>query len=161
MVDSNERLRVGHVAAAILLAVMALVSFINILGRYLFHYSLAFTEEVTINLFVWMTVVGSGIAFERFGHLGVVTMYNRFPDTLKKITLLLGAVSSTVLFVIVDLLLVNNIYQEITLFQATSPALGIPVWIYYAGVVIFSPSVFVGVYNGTSRQLEQLGQGRG
>ena len=54
-----------HAAAALLLAAMALIAFVNILGRYLFRYSLAFTEEATIHCFVWLTVVGSGIAFER------------------------------------------------------------------------------------------------
>ena len=79
--DSPWRLGWGIAVplAAALLAVMVVVSFVNVLGRYLFHYSLAFTEEVTINLFVWVTVPGSGIAFERGSHLGMITLFRLFP----------------------------------------------------------------------------------
>ncbi len=154
--EVKESLRLDYVAAASLLACMAVISFVNILGRYLFHYSLAFTEEVTINLFVWLTVVGSGIAFERCSHLGMVSFYKMFPPKLKKSVLVLGALLSTFLFLAVDLLLVKTIYQEMTVFKAESPALGIPVWIYYSGVILFSPFVFRGIYMGTSRQMKEI-----
>ena len=48
------RYRVDYLVAALLLAVMALVAFINVVGRYLFNSSLSFTEEITIQLFVWL-----------------------------------------------------------------------------------------------------------
>ncbi len=156
MDEPEKKFRVDYIAAAVMLACMAIISFVNILGRYLFHYSLAFTEEVTINLFVWLTVVGSGIAFERCSHLGMISFYNMFPRSIKKGVLLLGALLSTILFLAVDLLLVTTIYNEMTIFHATSPALNIPVWIYYAGVIIFSPFVFRGIYVGTNRQLKAL-----
>ena len=50
MTGSEKKLRWEHYAAALLLGAMSLIAFLNILGRYLFHYSLAFTEEITINL---------------------------------------------------------------------------------------------------------------
>lgn len=138
-----------HIMAAIFLAAMALISFVNILGRYLFHYSLAFTEEITINLFVWMTIIGTGIAFEQGAHMGMTSFYNLFPHQLKRTIAIGGAFLSSALFITIDILLIQTIYQEMTLFRATSPSLGIPVWIYYAGAVACSPAVFVGVYRGT------------
>jgi hypothetical protein len=33
--------------------------------------------------------------------------------------------------------MIQAIYDEMTLFHATSAALGIPVWIYYAGVPLY------------------------
>jgi TRAP-type C4-dicarboxylate transport system permease small subunit len=39
---------------------MALIAFVNVLSRYFFNFSIGATEEITINLFVWMTVVGTG-----------------------------------------------------------------------------------------------------
>lgn len=135
--------------AALFLAIMAVVSFVNILGRYLFHYSLAFTEEITINLFVWMTIIGSGIAFERGAHMGMDSLYNLFPHRVKRAVTMGGAFLAAALFVTIDVLLIQTIYQEMTLFNATSPSLGIPVWIYYAGAIACSPAVFIGVYRGT------------
>ena len=151
---TSNRLRWEHWVAAALLAVMALIAFVNILGRFIFHYSLAYTEEFTINLFVWLTVVGSGIAFERGNHLGMVSLFNRFPGAMKKTVVVLNAVLATALFLAVDLLLVRIIYYEITLFQAKSPALGLPVWIYYAGVPVVSVAVFQGIWRGTRNALK-------
>jgi TRAP-type C4-dicarboxylate transport system permease small subunit len=61
----------------------------------------------------------------------------------------------------VDLFLIQAIYDELTLFQATSAALGIPVWIYYAGVPVCSVFVFVGIYRDAAVRLDRLATGEG
>lgn len=159
MSQKTDPIRLDYWIAAILLFSMAAIAFINVLSRYLFHFSFAATEEITINLFVWLTVVGSGIAFERGGQLGMVTLYNVFPVKMKRFVAVVSAVLSAVLFILVDTLMIQAIYAEITLFQATSAGLGIPVWIYYAGVPLLSVFVFRGVYRNTVQQLEALRKG--
>ena len=161
MSDPTRRLRWEHWTAAALLAAMALVSFVNVLSRYLLHYSLAFTEEITVNLFVCMSVVGAGIAFERAGHLGMVSLYRMFPPGAQRAVTVAGAALAALLFVAVDCLLVKTIADEISVFHAVSPALGIPVWIYYAGVIALSPAVFAGICRGARRELGAIqGDGR-
>jgi len=155
-IPPSTKLRIDHIVTALLLFVMAAIAFINVLSRYFFHFSFAATEEITINLFVWMTVLGSAIAFERGGHLGMVTLYNRFPDRLKKTVVILSAVLSALLFAVVNIYMIQAIYDEITLFRAASAALGIPVWIYYAGVPVFSIFVFRGVYRNAVKRLAIL-----
>ncbi|HHP7234962.1 MAG TPA: TRAP transporter small permease [Desulfobacterales bacterium] len=155
-IPPSTKLRIDHVITALLLFVMAAIAFINVLSRYFFHFSFAATEEITINLFVWMTVLGSGIAFERGGHLGMVTLYNWFPKPLKKSVVILSAVLSALLFVLVNIYMIQAIYDEITLFRAASAALGIPVWIYYAGVPVLSVFVFRGVYRNAAERLTIL-----
>jgi TRAP-type C4-dicarboxylate transport system permease small subunit len=156
MDQTDHRIRIDHWIVAILLFAMAFIAFINVLSRYLFHLSFAATEEVTINLFVWVTVIGSGIAFERGGQLGMVTLYNVFPAKFKKIATLVASALSAVLFLLVDIYMIQAIYDELTLFHATSPALGIPVWIYYIGVPILSFFVFAGIYRDALFKLEGL-----
>jgi TRAP-type C4-dicarboxylate transport system permease small subunit len=160
MTGSSKRppLRWDHLFAALFLGAMALIAFMNILGRYFFHYSLAFTEEITIHLFVWLTVIGSGLAFERGAHLGMVTLSQRFPFMARKVLVCVNAMLGAVLFVAVDLLLIQAIYQEITLFHAKSSAFGLPIWIYYAGVPLFSIYVFRGIYRGAMNQIGTLKQ---
>jgi TRAP-type C4-dicarboxylate transport system permease small subunit len=58
--------------------------------------------------------------------------------------------------VLVDLYVIQAIYDEITLFWAISPALGIPVWIYYLGVPVLSVFVFTGIYRDASSRLKKL-----
>ena len=156
MGDKDQPIRLDHWIAAILLFAMAAIAFINVLSRYLFHFSFAATEEITINLFVWLTVVGSGIAFERGGQLGMVTFYNIFPKRFKRVIVLFSAGMSALLFILVDIYTIQAIKDELTLFHATSAALGIPVWIYYTGVPIFSVFVFTGIYRNASSRLDRL-----
>jgi TRAP-type transport system small permease protein len=156
MSQSNPHIRIDHWIAAILLFTMALIAFMNVLSRYLFHFSFAATEEITINFFVWLTVVGSGIAFERGGQMGMVTLYNIFPKKGKKLAIFFSSGLSAVLFIIVDIYVIQAIYDELTLFQAKSAALEIPVWIYYIGVPVLSVFVFAGIYRDAASKLNEL-----
>lgn len=158
MRDVKETFRLDYLLAAALLFAMAAIAFINVLSRYFFHFSFAATEEITINLFVWMTVVGSGIAFERGGQMGMVTFYKMFPLKLKRFAVLVDALLSALLFVAVNIYMIQAIYDELTLFRAISPGLGIPVWIYYAGVPVLSVYVFRGVYRHARLKLADLKQ---
>jgi TRAP-type C4-dicarboxylate transport system permease small subunit len=159
MIPTIKRIRIDYWLAAIMLFTMAAIAFINVLSRYLFHFSFAATEEVTINLFVWLTVVGSGIAFERGGQLGMVTLYNLLPRRFRKLIVIFSAMLSALLFLLVDYYMLQAIYEEVTLFQATSAGLGIPVWIYYAGVPLFSVFVFVGIYSHSTTLMTALESG--
>jgi TRAP-type C4-dicarboxylate transport system permease small subunit len=85
-----------------------------------------------------------------------VTLYNVLPIRFKKFATLLSSFLSAILFVLVDIYVIQAIYDEITLFGAISPALGIPVWIYYLGVPILSVSVFRGIYRDASLKLKKL-----
>jgi TRAP-type C4-dicarboxylate transport system permease small subunit len=156
MGNTKERIRIDHWIVAILLFSMVSIAFINVVSRYLLHFSLAATEEITINLFVWMTVIGSGIAFERGGQLGMITLYNIFPKKFRRLVILFSSALSAILFLLVDIYMIQAIYDELTMFHATSPALGIPVTIYYVGVPVFSVFVFAGIYREASLKLANL-----
>lgn len=155
MVDP-KKIPVEHWITAILFMAMASIAFLNILSRYFFHISIGATEEITINLFVWMTVSGAGIAFERRAQLGMVTCFNRFPVKIRKSLVVLGALLSAGLFFLVCVFTLQAMYDEMTLFHAKSPSLGWPVWIYYSGVPVLSVFVFKGIFRGTLSQLSAM-----
>ena len=155
----NKPIRLDYWIAAALLMAMALIAFVNVLSRYFINISIGATEEITINLFVWMTVVGTGIAFERGAHLGMVTFFNLFSLKIRKQLVVFSALLGAALFILVCIYTIQAIYDELTLFQATSAALGIPVWIYYAGVPLFSIFVFRGIYLGAIARLAELDRG--
>ena len=156
MEKPKEKIRPAQWIAALLMGAMALIAFINVMSRYLFHFSFAATEELTINLFVWMTVVGSGLAFERGGQLGMVTAFNYFPRAMKKSVIIFSAAMSSALFLLVVIYMLQAIKDELTIFHATSGALDIPVWIYYLGVPVLSVFVFNGIYRGAQKSLGEL-----
>jgi TRAP-type C4-dicarboxylate transport system permease small subunit len=154
--NANRKFRIDEWIAAILLAVMSTIAFLNVLSRYFLHFSFAATEEITVNCFVWLTLVGSGIAFERGSQLGMVSVYNMFPKTGKKFVILLSAFLGAALFCLVDIIMIQTIYQEIALFHSTSASLGIPVVFYYIVVPILSVFVFLGIYREAAHKLKEL-----
>ena len=86
----------------------------------------------------------------------MITLYNVFPKKLKRYVIHFSAATSALLFLLVDFYMIKSIYEELTLFHATSAALGIPVWIYYIGVPILSVFVFAGIYREASSKLKTL-----
>ncbi|RLF78595.1 TRAP transporter small permease, partial [Thermococci archaeon] len=56
----DEKVEAEGYVAAVLLLIMILVAFVNVVTRYLFHASIAFTEEIEVAFFVWITFLGIG-----------------------------------------------------------------------------------------------------
>ncbi len=148
--DLPERLRLDHALAALLLAAMAVIAFANVLSRYLLHSSIAFTEEITVYLFVWLTVIGAGLAFERGAHLGMVSLVRRMPGPVQRALVGLGAGLGVALFMAVNGWLIRSIYLEVTVFHARAGSLPVPLWVFYAGVPVLSLFVARGIWRGAA-----------
>lgn len=56
---------------AVLVAVMVLLVFANVLTRYVFHVSIAWSEEIARFLFVFVVAIGSVVALARDEHLNI------------------------------------------------------------------------------------------
>lgn len=132
----EEKIEFEGYISAFLLLVMIIVAFVNVVSRYLFHMSLAFTEEIEVAFFVWVTFLGIGIAFKKGSHLAMVFIRDRLP--IRKHLIILGQVLSLVLFVIVLYLTAKYVYLDMTIYHSRTMALGIPMWIYTIGMPIIS-----------------------
>src|SRR5690606_6026046 len=121
---------------------MALLGFANVMVRYLTTFSLAFSEELLVNLFVWLSLLGIAIGVKREAHLGVTVLTDLLPRSWQRIVLVFTAVAGIVLFVIV-------IRQgwELTLIQkswgARSYSLDLPMWWFSAGVPVGAAVVLI------------------
>jgi len=91
-----DRLEEG--ACVVLLAVMTGVALLNVITRYVVRYSLAFTEEVVVSLFVWLTLFGTAVAFREGAHLGFNYLVERLPRPLQRGAVWLAAALAVVLF---------------------------------------------------------------
>ncbi len=139
--------------AAILLLIMFLVAFVNVLSRYLLKMSLAFIEEIEVNFFVWMSVLGIAIAFKKNSHLSMEFLKNMLPTNVQKYLWVLGMVLSLAVFIVLIYLSSILIYNEITLYRTSSMALDIPMWIYYVGMTLCSLVVVVRILQSLRRWL--------
>ncbi len=140
--------------AGVILLIMASVAFINVITRYLVKYSLAFTEELEVNLFVWMVLLGAAAGFKRGSHLGVNFIVSFFPKRVKKVVIVIGYIITALLFIVLIYLGIKEIMDEMAL-NATSESLGIPVWWYTIGVPIGSAIVVWRIIERISKELKE------
>ena len=54
--------RFEDILGSIMLAVMVTITFLNVIVRYCTNFSFAWTEEITINFFVWVVLLGTARA---------------------------------------------------------------------------------------------------
>ncbi len=118
-----------EVLGAALLSAMACLAFANVVTRYLFHFPLAFTEEIEVNSLVWLTMLGTSAAFRNGCHLRMLFIYDKFPPILQKI---LDQFISILAFGLFSILGVLGYYQLLDerFLEITSESLNFPQWIY-------------------------------
>ncbi len=133
-----RRFYLDELLSALFLGIMAVIAFINVINRYFFKQSFAFTEEITVNLFVWITLLGISIAFRRGANLKMTNLFDRFGPSAKRFVLIFSAVLGTMIFCFIIYNSAREIYRNITFYHTTSEALGIPTWIYSMGTPLFS-----------------------
>lgn len=139
----------------IILGTMAVLAFANVIARYFIQYPLAFTEEVEVNLMVWLTLLGASVGFKRGAHLGLTFLQNWMPDRLKKLTVLFSAILSLSLFVLLIWFSVFQIIDEIDL-EITSEALAVPQWWYTAGIPICGTLLIVRILTLIYKNLKEI-----
>lgn len=77
-----------------LLGAMTLLTFINVLLRYLFNASMIWSLEVILILFAWLVIFGVSYAFKITAHLGVDALTSLMPRRGQRVmALLAGAVT--------------------------------------------------------------------
>ena len=67
----------------VLLILMTILNFANVISRYFLHYSLSYTEEILMILFLWCTMLGTVVAFKKGLHLGLSVITDNLPEKLK------------------------------------------------------------------------------
>ncbi|HVO68277.1 MAG TPA: TRAP transporter small permease [Syntrophales bacterium] len=145
-----------ELVSAFLLAVMAVFAFLNVLTRYLIHYSFAFTEEIEVALLVWITMLGAAAGFRRGIHLGFNFLSSKIPPIGQKLFLLTGSVLAVFCFGILLRYSIVQIQDELTL-QVTTEALGIPQWWYTIALTAGSLLVIFRVVEITVNNLRRNG----
>ena len=139
---------------AFILSVMLIVTFANVVTRYLITYPLAFTEEITISMFVWIVLLGTSIAFRRNAHLAMSFFYDLMPRGLKKLCFLFSTAACLTFFSILAWLGGLQVHDEWAL-GVTSDALAIPTFIYSSAIPVFSVLILVRIVQSARTTLRE------
>jgi len=117
-----------HLAAAAM-AIMCVITFANVLTRYLTNVSLAWTEEISIFLMVFMTLTASAAAFVLDRHIRVTILTDLLPRRARSAIGVLAGLASLVMFALLTWY-GWRLAADDREFNVTSPALDIPNWLY-------------------------------
>lgn len=109
--------------------VMVALAFANVVGRYVLHSSISFTEEIVCGLFVLLSMMGTSIAIKKQSHLGLSVVSDLLSHKGQKVLAvfsnLLGAGISILLFK----LGYDMVYMQIKL-ESITATLQWPAWVY-------------------------------
>lgn len=120
---------IEELLGSFLLALMAAIAFVNVIVRYCSSFSFAWTEEMTVNFFVWVTLLGTARGFRSGTHLAMSIVYDSLPKKLRLCCYLFSCLLCLVFFGALIWTGSIEIMDECEL-DAISESLGIPVWWY-------------------------------
>ncbi|MCK8464797.1 TRAP transporter small permease [Aliiroseovarius sp. S1339] len=78
-------------AIALILGLMTMITFVNVVMRYVFNTSLIWGLEVTLILFAWLVLLGVSYGVKVTAHLGVDALTNLLSDGPRRFLALLAA----------------------------------------------------------------------
>lgn len=142
------------ILCAVIFLAMTGIGFANVVVRYLTNRSFAATEEILVNGFLLLTVLGAAIAARRGEHLAVTILYDMLPWRGRMVLLWISGALGLLL-----LGLSAWFCWQLVVFQVqsgtTSYALQLPAWYYTVGL----PFAFVLVAARFLQHLIELSNG--
>ena len=133
-------LAVEEVFAAACMAALALITFANVVLRYLTDESIAWTEEISIAIMVVMTLAAAGAAFARERHIRIDYFLERGSRERQRLFGLIGAAATVLLFAVMAVLGTRMVWDEFR-FGETSPGIGVPKWWYSVWLPVLSAAI--------------------
>jgi TRAP-type C4-dicarboxylate transport system permease small subunit len=122
-------IRIEEAIAAAAMALICVITFANVVVRYLTNASFAFTEEISVFLLVVLTLVGAAAAFARDRNIRVDYLALKLPRPARLALELAGMALSALLFTLVAWF-GWRFFLDDWKYGTTSPGLGIPQWVY-------------------------------
>ncbi|MCX7893163.1 MAG: TRAP transporter small permease [Burkholderiales bacterium] len=126
--------------AAAALAAICLITFANVVVRYLTDESFAFTEEFSVFLMVVLAFTGAAAAFARNANIRVTWFVEKLGHRpALRVELAMMAVSLA-LFALVAFYGVRLVADDVR-YETTSPGIGIPQWVYSVWLPVLAAAV--------------------
>lgn len=126
-----------EILGALLLALMATIAFLNVIVRYCTSFSFAWSEEMTVNFFVWVTLLGTACAFRDGTHLAMSIVFDALPKNGRMVCYLIACAITAIFFGALAYTGALEVIDEYEL-ESISESLGVPVWWYTIATPLFS-----------------------
>ena len=122
-----------ELSLCVILVAIVLVTFAQVLFRYIFHMSLAWSEELARYLFLWLAALAAAYAFKTRSHFALRFLVDRVG---KKLQNLIGAL---VVFMVSGFLVIfiwKSVEYTIGMAKQVSPSIQMSMAVPYSSVVV-------------------------
>ena len=82
---------IEEIFMAVTLALMTLITFANVVARYVFNSNILWALETTVFLFAWLVLIGVSYGVKKHFHIGVDVAVNLLPKGARKACALIAA----------------------------------------------------------------------
>ncbi|HET6491079.1 MAG TPA: TRAP transporter small permease [Syntrophales bacterium] len=127
--------------AGITIGLLGLITFANVVVRYLTDFSFAFTEEISVFLMVLVALLGGSSVMAKGGHLNIMFVVDRMSPQRRRIVVLAANLLSCLMFLLLAFYGGRMAWDEYR-YEVTSPGLGLPTWIYTVWLPIMALAIF-------------------
>ena len=127
---------------ALVMALLCIITMGNVIVRYFTNISFAFTEEISVSLMVVMTLVGASTAFHRDRHIAILFVVNLFGPRARERFARFSLAASMLMFGLLAWYGTRMAWDDFR-FEVTSPALGVPQWLYSVWLPLLSLLIVV------------------
>jgi TRAP-type C4-dicarboxylate transport system permease small subunit len=126
---SDKRVRIEDHLGALAMALLALITFVNVVVRYLTNESFAWSEEISVSLMVILTLVAGSAAVVRDRHIRIEVLFDAGTLERRRRFALLSALATVAAFLILASLGTRLAWDDYQ-YEVTSPGIGVPQWWY-------------------------------
>lgn len=129
---------IGKIEVQILswgILLMAVNTIANVLGRYVFHQSIYFSEELNEFLIVIVTFMGLGYATRKGIHIRMSAIYDALPQKMRKILMIAIAASTSLMMAALAWFAYEYVAKVASRGRVT-PSLQVPLYLTYIWVVV-------------------------
>lgn len=121
----------------LIMALLALITFANVIVRYFTDGSFAWTEEISVFLMILLAMVAGSAAVARNLHIRIEYFAERGDASRRKAFARFGALMVALLFALICVLSIRVVYDDYR-YEETSPGIGVPQWWYSVWLPVFS-----------------------
>ena len=134
----------GYLLIAGLAAIIILMT-MQIINRYVLKNPFVWTEELCRYIFIWITIIGAGLALRRFDLIGVNFILERATFKVQTLIRVVGLLGVTFFIYILMKYGANLVFIAMKS-KTLSPALRVPMYVLYiifplGGVIMFIMSI--------------------
>ena len=125
---------------ALAMALLCIITMANVVVRYFTNFSFAFTEEISVSLLVFMTLIGAAAAFRSGSHIHVTFLIDRLPAAGRRAIRVFVLGASGAMFGVLAWYGARIAWDDYR-YEVTSPALGLPQWVYSVWLPLLSLAI--------------------